>query len=115
MPLSFRRSAVSETDAPRPARALVLESGWHTLLVLPQFFRGGFPPFLLEDFEYSADSLTDIVLQLINRFTLGIAAREGRDLSPEAAVRIFMDDYGVMLHVSILSVQPKRFQESIFL
>lgn len=43
------------------------------------------------------------MLELIYGFALGIAAREGRDLSPEAAIRVFMDDNGVILHVSILS------------
>ena len=43
------------------------------------------------------------MLQLINRFTLGIAAREGWDLSPETAIRVFMDDNGVIPHVPILS------------
>jgi hypothetical protein len=34
---------------------------------------------------------------------LGVAAREGRNLSPEAAVRIFMDDNCVILHALIFS------------
>jgi hypothetical protein len=40
--------------------------------------------------------------KLIDRFALGIAPWKGRDLSPKTAIRLFMDDDGVMLHASIL-------------
>lgn len=43
------------------------------------------------------------MLELIYRFALGIAAREGWDLSPKAAIQVFMNDNGVILHASILS------------
>ena len=65
--------------------------------------RIGLAPLFFQNFEYAADGFADIVLQLIDRLTLGVAAWEGRDLCPKAAVRIFMDDNGIVLHVSIFS------------
>ena len=53
------------------------------------------------------------MLKLIYRFSLGIAAREGGHLSPEAAIWVFMNDNGVILHVSILSQAADGFDSEI--
>ena len=43
------------------------------------------------------------MLKLIDRLALGIAARKSWSLSPKTAIRVFMDDNGVVLHPSFLS------------
>ena len=63
---------------------------------------------MFQDLEHAADGLANIVLKLIDRFALGIAAREGWDLPPKNRHRVFMDDNGVILHVSILSQGVKK-------
>jgi len=63
----------------------------------------------LQNFQYPDDGFADVVLQLIYRFALRVAAREGWDLSPKAAFRIFMDDNGVILQASISHKRPARF------
>lgn len=65
-------------------------------------------PLLLQDFEYASDGFADFMPELIDGFALGIAAREGWDLSPETAIRVFVEDNGVILHVSILSQAAMR-------
>ena len=59
------------------------------------------PPLFPQDFKYAGDRFANIMLKLINGITLGVAARKCRDLSPKAALWIFVDDYGVVLHLSI--------------
>src|ERR1035441_9092716 len=70
----------------------------------PGFVRSNpVPALLFQDLEHAADGLANIVLKLIDRFALRVAAWERRNLSPKTAVRIFMDDDGEILHISILS------------
>jgi hypothetical protein len=56
---------------------------------------------LFQDFEHADDGFADIILKLIDRFGLGIAAWDGWDFSPETSVRVFMDDNGIIPQVSI--------------
>jgi hypothetical protein len=65
-------------------------------------------PLFLQDFQDPGDGFTDIVLELIYRFTLGVAAREGRNLSPKAAVSVLMDDNGAILRVAIFLQKGRR-------
>ena len=60
------------------------------------------PPLLLH-LEDAGDGLSDVLLQLIDGLALRVAARKGWNLAPKPAVRILMNDNGVILHVSILS------------
>src|ERR1017187_1997270 len=56
---------------------------------------------LPHDFEHAGNRFADIALELVDGFTLGIAARERGDLTPKATLRIFVDDNCVLLHASV--------------
>lgn len=68
------------------------------------------PTLFFQNLKYADDSFPDVVLQLIYRFALGVAARQSWNLSPKAALRIFVDDNGVVLHASIFPHQASRFR-----
>ena len=69
-----------------------------------RMFASGARPCSFKNFEHASDGLTDVVLKLIERLALRVAARERRDFAPKPAIRILVDDHGVFLHISIFAV-----------
>jgi len=57
---------------------------------------------VIRQFEYTGNCFADVLLEFLDRFALRIASRKGGNLSPKAALRVFMDDNGVALHALIL-------------
>lgn len=65
--------------------------------------RVGFPFLFPQNFQYAGYGLADVVLDFIHGFSLRIAAREGWNLCPKPAFRVFVDDHSVVLDALILS------------
>jgi hypothetical protein len=55
------------------------------------------------ELQYPGNGLVDVVLEFIHGFPLRIAAREGWNLCPKSAFRVFVDDNSVVLHGLIFS------------
>ena len=66
-------------------------------------FESGSRPCSLRTSNYPGNGLADVVLEFIHGFALRIAAREGRNLCPKSALRVFVDDNSVVLHALIFS------------
>ncbi len=63
-----------------------------------------FSPFFFQDFEDACYGFTDVSLQLVDRFALGVTTGQCGDFGPVTPVRILMDDDGVGQHASILAL-----------
>jgi hypothetical protein len=58
---------------------------------------------LFEDCEDAGDGFAEVVHEFGEGVGLGVAAREGGHFGPEAAVRLFVDHDGILLHSLILA------------
>ena len=59
-----------------------------------------------QNFPYPGNRLADVVLEFIHGLPLRIAAREGWNLCPKSALRVFVDNNSVLLHILILPQWP---------
>ena len=59
-----------------------------------------------QNFQYPGDGPTDVVLEFIHGLALRITAREGWNLCPKSAFRVFVDDDSVVLHALIFTHRP---------
>lgn len=65
-------------------------------------------PLLPQDLDHAGDCFADVMLKVVNRLALRIAARKSWYFSPKSAMGVFMNDNGVILHVSIFSQQASE-------
>ena len=56
-----------------------------------------------QNFQYPSYRFADVVLEFIHGLPLRIATRQGWNLCPKSAFRVFVNDNSVVLHVLIFS------------
>ena len=59
------------------------------------------PALLPQDFDYTGDGFADVALEFLDCLALRVASRKSENLTPIAALRVFMDHNGEVPRVAI--------------